>query len=114
MAVFTTEQFLPVSFKIVDGRGRPAAVDGEPVVASSDETVARVAAEGAVGDEAGTYNMKIESVAPGTARISVTADADVSDQASEVVGYLDVTVELDPRSAVRIIELTPGTPEDEA
>lgn len=113
MADFTTEQTLPVLFKIVDGRGRPASIDGDPVVASSDETVARVSAEGVTNDGAGNYAMNIESVAVGSARITVTADADVSPEVSDIVGVLDVNVTLDPRTAARTIELTAGAPVDE-
>lgn len=110
---FTTEQTLPVTFKIVDGRGRPAQVDGDPVVASSDETVARVSADGVTKGDDGSYSMNIESVAVGSARISVTADADVGPDVSDIIGTLDVNVTLDPRTAARTIELTAGTPVDE-
>ncbi len=114
MADFTTEQTLPVSFKIVDGRGRPAPVDGDPVVASSDETVARLGPDGVTNDGSGNYTMNIESVAVGTARVTVTADADISENVSEIVGVLDLNVTLDPRTGARTIELTAGTPVDEA
>lgn len=108
---FTTEQKLPVSFKIVDGRGRPAKVDGDPVVASSDETVATVGAVTNDGD--GTYSFEVNSVAVGSARIAVTADADISAEVKEIVGTLDINITLDERTGARTVELTPGTPVDD-
>lgn len=111
MATFTTEQFLPVTFKIVDGRGRPVPVDGEPVVASSDETV--VVASAPTNDGAGNYSMELASVAAGTARVTVTADADISPEVSEILAILEVEVTLDPRTSARMIELTAGEPSDE-
>ena|SRR5688572_31630603 len=112
MASFTTEQTLPITFSIKDGRGRPAQVDGEPVAASSDETVATV--DTPVKGADGSWSMNVASVAPGTARVSVTADANVSPEVTEIVGFLDVEVTLDPRTEARIVELVAGTPTDEA
>lgn len=111
MASFTTEQTLPVTFKIVDGRGRAAPIDGDPVVASSDETV--VTADTPVKGSDGSWSMNLASVAAGTARVTVTADADISDQVNSILGVLDIEVTLDPRTAARTIELTAGTPVDE-
>lgn len=111
MASFTTEQYLPVTFKIVDGRGRPAPVEGTPVVASSDETVATCSEVTDAGD--GSWDFSLNSVAEGTARIAVTADADLGAGISEIIGTLDVEVTTDPRTAERTIELTAGTPSDE-
>lgn len=110
---FTTEQNLPVSFKIVDGRGRAAEIDGDPVVASSDETVARMSADGVKKNDDGSYGFSVESVAPGTARLSVTADADRGEGVQEIVGVLEVEVTQDERSNARVIELTAGEATDE-
>ncbi len=111
MVDFTSEQYLPVSFKIVDGRGRPVPVDGDPVVASSDETVATVS-DVTKGD-GGIWSFNVNSVAVGTARVAVTADADISPTVSEIVGTLDINITLDPRTAARTVELTAGTPVDD-
>ena len=111
MTDFTTEQKLPVSFKLVDGRGRPAPIDGTPAVVSSDETVASVSDLADAGN--GSWSFNVNSVAEGTARIALTADADISSSVSEVVGTLEVNITLDPRTAARTIELTPGTPVDD-
>lgn len=111
MADFTTEQTLPVSAKVVDGRGRPKAIDGEPVIASSDETVVTVS--DVVNDGNGGITFNVNSVAAGSARVTVTADADISPEINEIVGVLDVNVTLDPRTAARTIELAPGTPTDD-
>lgn len=110
-STFTTEQALPFTFKVVDGRGRTRPVQGTPVAVSSDETVATVAiAQG----EANVWNGLISSVSPSpegtTQRVTVTADADLGEGVNEVVGFLDFTVTLDPRTGVRIAEMTAGEP----
>lgn len=110
MATFTTEQSLPVSFKIVDGRGRPASIEGDPILASSDETVATCSA---ATQSNGSWLFEVASVSEGEARISVTADADVSEDINNVVGILDVVVVLDARTSARTIELTAGEPVDD-
>lgn len=111
MATFTTEQTLPVTFSIKDGRGRPASVDGDPVTASSDATVVTVDTPVRAGSD---WTFNVMSVAPGTARVSVTADANLNpDETTEIVGFLDVEVTLDPRTGARVVELVAGTPVDE-
>lgn len=108
---FTTEQKLPVSFKVVDGRGRPAKIDGDPVVASSDETVATVSEVTKGGD---TWTFDINSVAAGAYRVAVTADANLDPgETTEIVGTIEGNITLDPRTAARTIELTPGDPVDD-
>jgi len=109
----TTEQELPFLFEVLDGRGRRVPIDGEPTVASSDETVATVSIEAGTDD---TWNGKITSVtespAGTTQRVTVTADADLGAGVQEVVGYIDFTVTLDPRTAQRVVSLSPGTAVD--
>lgn len=110
-STFTTEQALPFTFKVVDGRGRVKPIEGEPKAASSDETVATVSI--AAGD-ANVWNGLISSVSPSppdtTQRVTVTADADLGEGVMEVVGFLDFTVTLDPRSGARIVEIVAGDP----
>jgi len=110
---FTTEQTLPFVFQVLDGRGRPVAVDGTPTVASSDETVATVAL---VAGAENAWNGTVSSVSPSpdgtTQRITVTADADLGSGVQECVGFFDFSVTLDPRTGERIAEVTPGAPVD--
>lgn len=111
MVAITTEQEIPFTFKITDGRGRPKPADGTPVGATSDATVATV---GDLTDNGNnTWSGVVSSVAPGDCRVSVTADADTDPAVvNEVVGLLDVTVTLDPRTGARITDIQAGTPAD--
>lgn len=110
-STFTTEQALPFTFRVVDGRGRTKPVEGTPVAASSDETVATVALTAGDGN---VWNGLISSVTASpegtTQRVTVTADADLGEGVQEVIGTLDFTVTLDPRTGARIAEMVPGTP----
>ncbi len=110
-STFTTEQALPFTFKVVDGRGRVQPIQGDPVAASSDETIATVTI--AKGD-GNVWNGLINSVSPSpadsTQRVTVTADADLGEGVQEVVGFLDFTITLDPRSGARIAEMVAGEP----
>lgn len=111
MVDITTEQMLPFTFAVRDGRGRPAAIDGAPTVASSDETVVTVDALTTTDNI--TWSGNVVSVAPGSARVAVTADSDITpDGINDVVGMLDVNVTLDPRTGARISDLEAGTPTD--
>lgn len=81
MANITTDQHFPNAvLSITDAHDRPAPVEGAPVWASSDETVLTVvvAVDGMSGD--------IMTVAPGTARITVTADADLGSGVETITG----------------------------
>ncbi len=112
MATITTEQRLPFTFQPKDGRGRlkPFDLSGTPPTGvSSDETVCTVTVEPGDGD---AWRGWVTSVAPGTARVIVDGDADLGDGVDDVIGTLDVEVTLDPRTGARIMELSPGTPED--
>ena len=110
-STFTTEQALPFTFAVKDGRGRPVKIQGTPVAVSSDETVATVAIK---AGETNVWNGLISSVSPSpadtTQRVTVTADADLGEGVNEVVGFLDFTVTLDPRTGVRVVEMVAGTP----
>lgn len=110
-STFTTEQALPFTFKVVDGRGRVRPVQGTPVSVSSDETIATVAI---TAGDANVWNGLISSVSPSpegsTQRVTVTADADLGEGVNEVIGFLDFTVTLDPRTGARVAEMVAGTP----
>lgn len=83
----TNSQQATASIQPVDKRNQPAPVDGIPVWASSDETIVTVtpAADG--------MSAVVAAVGPlGTAKISVTADADLGTGVSSIFGTLDVTI----------------------
>lgn len=109
MADMTTAQRIPFDFMVVDGFGKPMAVDGDPVFATSDATVA----DGVITKVDDThYTGFINAGTPGSAHITVTADADVSPDVNTVIAEADVTVTLDPRGAARIVKLDLKPAED--
>lgn len=111
MVDFTTEQNLPFTFTVKDGRGRAVAVTGTPTAVTSDPTVATVDALTSTDNK--TWSGMVNSVSPGTARVAVTADAEIIPGVeNDVIGTLDCNVTLDPRSAERIIDLEAGAPVD--
>ena len=113
MVDITTEQNIPFTFKVVDGRGRPCAVDGTPTAASSDETVAKVPDALVSADGGKTWTGVVESGIPGSATIAVTADSDITPEGvNDVIGTLDLNVTLDPRTGARISAMEAGTPTD--
>lgn len=103
----TDQQFADVKLSITDDKGRDAPVDGIPVWASSDETVVTVTPSldgmGAV----------IDSVAPGVARVSVTADADLGAGIITITGVTeDINVTLAPPGQAVNVTLTLGAATD--
>jgi len=108
MADITTAQNFPsVTLVITDAAGAPAGVDGVPVWASSDETVLSVVA-GADGMSA-----VVSSVAPGTARITVSADADLTTGIVPITGVSeDVNVTAAAAPLAANMTLTLGAPAD--
>jgi len=110
---FTTEQTLPFTFEVVDGRGRRVPIDGAPVVTVSDETVATASIE------AGTDNVwdgELTSVSASpegtTQRMTIEADADLGAGIQTVLAQLDFSVELDPRTTQRMASVVTGAPAD--
>jgi len=102
-----TDQLVDVTLAITNAAGNPATVDGVPVWASSDETVI-VAAAAADGMSA-----VITTVAPGTARVTVTADADLGAGTTTLTGVTeDLVVTLGPSSQASVMTLTLGAPRD--
>jgi hypothetical protein len=94
----TDSQRAQLSIRPVDRKGKPAPLDGVPVWATSDETVATVTVGAidtdgnVVADETGLRAV-LEGVAPGTCRITVTGDANMSpDTTAPITGVLEVTV----------------------
>lgn len=103
-----TDQHYPhVVLVVLDAEGRPAQVDGVPVWASSNSTVLSVkpAADG--------MSAVVDTVAPGVARITVKADADMGAGVAEITGFTeDVTVSVGPSHTAALIQLDLGTPVD--
>lgn len=108
MADITTDQNYPnVALVITNNRGQPAPVDGIPVWASSDSTVltVNVAADG--------MSATVDTVGAGTARISVTADADLGTGVSTITGVSeDVNVTIGPNSVASHMVLNLGAATD--
>lgn len=104
----TTDQSFPnVALVITNNRGQPAPVDGVPVWASSDETVLTVT------PSADGMSASVDTVSAGTARISVTADADLGTGVSTITGISDdVNVTVGPNSVASHMVLDLGAPVD--
>ena len=98
------DQQVALSIQPVDKKGKPALVDGVPVWASSDETVITVSA--------GTDGLTavVLGVAPGAARVVVTADADLGAGVTDLTGTLDFNVTAGGAVALNIVA---GTPTDQ-
>lgn len=111
MADITTDQNYPsVALAITNNRGQPAPVEAGSVTwASSDETVLTVA------PAADGMTAAVDTVGAGTARISVTADADLGAGVSTITGVSeDVNVTIGPNSVASHMVLNLGTPADKA
>jgi hypothetical protein len=108
MADINTDQNYPnAMLEITNKAHQPAPVDDVPVWASSDETVLMVtpAADG--------MSALIDTVAAGTARITVTADADLGDGMVTITGVSeDIHVTVGPSSMASIVTLNLGAPVD--
>lgn len=108
MANVTTDQHYPnAALTIADAQGRPATVDGVPSWASSDETVLKVtpAADG--------MSAAVDPIAAGTARVTVTADADVGAGVVTITGVSeDVTVTIGTAHQAATMTLDLGAPAD--
>jgi hypothetical protein len=100
----TSQQFNP-TLVITNAAGQPATVNGVPVWASSDATVISVAAA------ADGMSAAVPCVAPGTARITVSANADM-DSTGVVIPITgvseDIIVSADPAAAASVMTLTLG------
>lgn len=98
------DQQVGLTIAITDKKGNPAQVDGAPTWASSDETVVTVTAA------ADGMSANVVAVAPGSARVVVTADADLGAGVTPLTGTLDFSVTAGGATAIAI---TPGTPVDQ-
>jgi hypothetical protein len=108
VADITTDQNYPnATVSFTNKRGQPAPVQGVPVWASSDSTVL------AVTPAADGLSAKIDTVAAGTARVTVTADADLGPGVTTITGVSeDVNVTIGPGSQASVVTLNLGTPTD--
>lgn len=80
-------------------------VHGAPVWASSDETVATVTAA------ADGLSAVVKGNAPGSGRVTATADADLGEGVKPIIGTLELTV---TAGAASVVEITAGPPEEQA
>jgi len=105
MANANTSQMFNATLAIVDSTGAAARVDGVPVWATSDGTIVSVTAA------ADGMSATIPCVAPGTARVSVTADADLGSGVQTITGVSeDIVVTLDPAHVASVMTLTLSAP----
>jgi hypothetical protein len=97
------DQKTTLSISPVDAKGKPAAIDGAPTWASSDETVIslEVAGDGMTAVANG--------VAPGTARVVVTADADLGSGTTPITGTLDFNVTAGQAATITITAAPPAS-----
>jgi hypothetical protein len=109
MTDMTTEQRIPFTFEVDDFRGKAVGIDGDPVGATSDATVATV--EITKVDDT-HWSGHIIAGLEGQCRITITADADPGSAVVEVIGTADVTVTRDPRTDQRVVKLDLGAAED--
>lgn len=106
MASVTTDQFFPsVVLSIMDSLGRPAPVDGIPVWASSDDTVL------AITPAADGMSAVVDTVAPGTARITISADADMGAGVVPITGVSE-DVDVTPGNVAAVMSISLGTVAD--
>jgi hypothetical protein len=102
--LLTSQEFPTVTLTITNQSGAPAPVDGVPVWATSDATVLSVT------PDATGMNAVVSAVAPGTARITVTADADTGAGVSTITGVSeDVDVTQDPAALASLMSFSFGT-----
>jgi hypothetical protein len=107
MDINTDQNFPNVALVITDTKGRPAKVDGAPVWASSDETVLTVT------PSSDGMSAVVDTVAAGTARVTVSADADLGTGVASITGVSeDVNVTTGPSSVATTLALNLGTATD--
>jgi hypothetical protein len=92
----TTEDTAAVRFAAKTARGNPAAIDGKPQWKSSDAAVFTIAAS------ADGLTATIQPVAPGSATVTVEADADLSSGVRLIRGQLAVAIKQAEASSVDV------------
>ena len=104
--MLTDSQQETLSIQPLDKKGKPAKLDGVPVWASSDETIATVDAS---ADSTGLTAV-LTAVSPGDCNVTVSGDADLGAGVTPIVGTLAVTVTAGQATQITINE---GTPTDQ-
>lgn len=100
-----SSQQVRVTAEFRDRRGNPAAVDGVPEWMTDNSEVLNLV------PVADGRSCLIKAVGPlGTARVTLTADADTGAGTTPVVGTLEVTV---TAGSATVITLQPGEPEEQ-
>ena len=100
--IMTDTQKFAASVSFVDAKGNPAQVEGVPAWNASDPSILTVtpAADG--------LSAEVVAVGPlGTSQVSVTADADLGEGVTPIVGVLDVQVVAGQAVAVSISTSAP-------
>jgi hypothetical protein len=105
MADGNTSQEFTATLVITNAAGNPAPVDGVPVWATSDATIISVTAA------ADGMSAIIPCIAPGTGRVTVTADADLGAGVQTITGVSeDINVTVDPANQASVLSLTLSPP----
>lgn len=112
MPTMTTAQYLPLSFSIVDTKGKPVEPSAPPLWVSSDPTVVQVI--DVVSTGTGQYSAKAKAVAPGDkVRVTVVVDADLGPGVRLVPGMMDdINVVRDTRGSMQRVQIVAGPPTD--
>ncbi len=79
MIGMTTEEKVPVQVAFTTKHGKPATVDGKPIWASTDESVATV-----TGVSEDGLTAFVESAGPGVCQVTCKADADLGEGVREI------------------------------
>src|SRR4051812_4999715 len=101
----TVDQEVSVSLAVTDRVGNPATIDGSPVWASSDESVATVVEN--AGNPLAAIILSADRA--GAALITATVDADLGEGVRQIVGTLEVQV---TAGEAQFVTLEAGAPSD--
>jgi hypothetical protein len=100
----SSQQF-PISVRFLDRRRNPAKVDGVPEWLTDNSEVLSLEPSG------DGLSCVVRAMGPlGTANVTLSADADLGDGSTPVIGTIEVEV---TAGAATVVELTPGTPEEQ-
>jgi hypothetical protein len=86
--ILPDDKQVDLQISYVDAKGHPAAVDGDVVWSSSDDTICSVT----VAPTDSTKARLLSGVNLGNAQISATADADLGAGVSQIITPFDVSV----------------------
>jgi len=104
MFVLKATQQVRVTVQFQDKKGNPAEVQGTPAWTVSDPNTLTVTPDAdGMGAEVVAGNL-------GTAQVNVTADADLGDGTTEIMGTLEIEVKAGDAT---VVSLNPETPTDQ-